>query len=73
MTTAAPNNGSSLMSPLSEADRDRILAAVDKAFEARLLSCRTSYAVFPSGDRKPKFRRSSKRRSWKEGKTSTAR
>jgi acetylornithine deacetylase len=36
MTTAAPNTGSSWISPLSKADRDRILAAVDKAFEAQV-------------------------------------
>jgi acetylornithine deacetylase len=36
LTTAAPNNGPSPLSPLSEADRERILAAVDTAFDAQV-------------------------------------
>ena len=36
MTTAAPNDDFSLVSPLSKSDRERILLAVDKAFDAQV-------------------------------------
>ncbi|SCZ12058.1 ArgE/DapE family deacylase [Microvirga guangxiensis] len=36
MTTAAPTNDCSAANPLSEAERERILSAVDKAFDAQV-------------------------------------